>query len=289
MTTINYDQPVEDLIAALSATGHVTHESFTKTSVTIHHNGGVADSHEDVLNTWKTREASAHFDVDVHGNVAQYVDVHEYAWATGNTQGNESSISIETADAAGAPSWGTSDATWKSAARLGAWLFVHVIGQRPSSDNVFPHQHWVSTDCPGPWIMSHFSEILAEMQQQYDAMKGTPSAPATPPSVTHPSMNGAPPISLKIIEMCAREDPAKPQGTTTNANQVIWVQNALVLEGILGANDRRWGRGAFGTMTVAAYATWQRRLGYGGSDADGIPGLTSLSKLGAKWGFHVTA
>lgn len=289
MTTINYDQPVEDLVAALSATGHVTHQSFTKTSVTIHHNGGVANTHQNVLNTWKSREASAHFDVDVYGAVAQYVDVHEYAWATGNTQGNESSISIETADAVGAPSWGTSDVTWKSAARLGAWLFVHVIGQRPSSENVFPHQHWVATDCPGPWIMSHFAEILVEMQEQYDAMKGTPSAPANPPSNPHPSMNGAPPISLKILEMCAHEDPAKPQGQTTNSNQVIWVQNALVLEGILGASDKRWGRGAFGTMTVAAYATWQRRLGYSGSDADGIPGMTSLSKLGAKWGFHVVA
>lgn len=289
MTTINYDQPVEDLIAALSATKHVTHESFTKTSVTIHHNGGVADTHEDVLNTWKTREASAHFDVDVHGNIAQYVDVHEYAWATGNTQGNESSISIETADAAGPPSWGTSDATWKSAARLGAWLFVHVIGQRPSDQNVFPHQHWVSTDCPGPWIMAHFDEILVEMQHQYDAMKGGPSAPPTPPSQTRPSMQGAPPISLKIIEMCAREDPARPQGQTTNSNQVIWVQKALELEGLLGVNDTRWGRGAFGTMTVAAYRNWQVRLGYGGSDADGIPGMTSLSKLGVKWGFHVVA
>lgn len=289
MTTIAYDQPIEDLVSALSATGHVTHQSFTKTSVTIHHNGGVADTHEDVLNTWRTREASAHFDVDVHGAIAQYADVHEYAWATGNTQGNESSISIEMADAVGSPSWEIADATWKSAARLAAWLFHHVIGARPSSENVFPHKHWVSDDCPGPWALAHFDEIIAEMQHQYDLMAGTPSVPSSPPSQPKPSMQGAPDISLKIIEMCAREDPAKPQGVTTNANQVIWVQKALELEGLLGVNDTRWGRGAFGTMTVAAYKTWQQRLGYSGSDADGIPGMTSLSKLGAKWGFHVVA
>src|SRR4051812_28409013 len=99
MTTINYDQPVKDLVDALSATKHVTHQSFKKTSVTLHHNGGVANSHEDVLNTWKSREASAHFDVDVHGGVAQYVKVDEYAWAVGNESGNESTISIEMADA----------------------------------------------------------------------------------------------------------------------------------------------------------------------------------------------
>jgi hypothetical protein len=290
MTTISYDQPIEDLIDALSATGHVTHESFKKTSVTIHHNGGINNSHEDVLNTWKTREASAHFDVDVNGAVAQYVKVDEYAWATGNTQGNESSISIEMSDA---PNWVIADPTWKAAARLAAWLFVHVIGERPSSSNVFPHQHWVATDCPGSWVMSNFPTIIGEMQKQYDHMTGspTPAPPPPPPPVppTNLSMAGAPPISLKILQMCAREDPAKPQGQTTNSNQVIWVQKALELEGILGVNDRRWGRGAFGTMTVSAYATWQRRLGYGGSDADGIPGLSSLSKLGNKWGFKVVA
>jgi hypothetical protein len=138
--------------------------------------------------------------------------------------------------------------------------------------------------------MSHWVEIIVEIQHQYDLMAGAPSVPAPPPGPTpqpKPSMQGAPPISLKIVQMCAREDPAKPQGQTTNYNQVIWVQKALELEGILGENDPRWGRGAFGSMTVAAYATWQRRLGYGGSDADGIPGMTSLSKLGAKYGFRV--
>jgi hypothetical protein len=289
LTTINYDQPIEDLVNALSATGHVTHQSFKKTSVTFHHNGGVANTHGDVLNTWRTREASAHFDVDVHGAIAQYVDVHEYAWATGNTDGNEESISIEMADAN--PSWEIAEATWKSAARLAAWLFVHVIGERPSADNIFPHQHWVSTDCPGPWVMSHFSQIVEEVQVQYNNLlappgPSTPSSPPPPPP-QRPTVGNAPPIQLHIIQMCAHEDPAKPQGKTTNSEQVIWVQKALVLEGLLSNTDPRWGRGAFGTMTVAAYAGWQRRLGYGGSDADGIPGMTSLSKLGAKWGFRV--
>lgn len=291
MTTIGYDQPVQDLVDALSASGHVTHESFKKTSVTLHHNGGVADSHEDVLNTWKTRPASAHFDVDVHGAIAQYVKVDEYAWAVGNTNGNETSISIEMADAVGSPSWEVADATWKSAARLAAWLFAHVIGARPSTSNVFPHQHWVADDCPGPWVMNRFNVIISEMQAQYDHFVGsTPPPPPPPPPVPKPGpIVGAPPISLHILAMCAHEDPSKAQGQTTNSNQVIWVQRALVLEGLLIDSDKRWGRGAFGSMTVTAYAGWQRRLGYSGGDADGIPGQTSLSKLGAKWGFHVVA
>lgn len=114
------------------------------------------------------------------------------------------------------------------------------------------------------------------------------SAPAN--SGPQPQMlHGAPSISLRILQMCAREDPRKRQGRTTNANQVTWVQDALVLEGLLSASDTRWGRGAFGSVTVAAYAAWQRRLGYSGRNADGIPGLASLSELGEKWGFRVVA
>jgi hypothetical protein len=47
--------------------------------------------------------------------------------------------------------------------------------------------------------------------------------------------------------------------------------------------------GSFGSLTVNAYARWQKRLGYSGTAADGIPGMTSLKKLGAKHGFDVVA
>jgi len=280
LTTVNYDQPVKDLIAQLSATGHVTHESFRKTSVTLHHNDGVANSHEAVLETWKTRPASAHFDVDVTGAIAQYVKVDEYAWATGNTQGNESSISIEMADSNS--SFVIAPATWLSAARLAAWLFVNVIHARPDASNVFPHQRWTSTDCPGPWVMSNWNTILGEIQRQYDAFIGHP---APPPPAPAPSAT----VSLHIVQMCAHEDPAKPQGKTTNSANVDPVQRALVAEGLLHDSDTSWGRGAFGSMTVTAYKHWQERLGYTVSDADGIPGMTSLTKLGNKHGFHVVA
>ena len=43
-------------------------------------------------------------------------------------------------------------------------------------------------------------------------------------------------------------------------------------------------------MTVNAYSRYQQSLGYSGSDADGVPGLTSLTKLGKDTGlFSVVA
>ncbi len=38
--------------------------------------------------------------------------------------------------------------------------------------------------------------------------------------------------------------------------------------------------GVFGENTRSAYATWQRKLGFRGQDADGVPGEESLAKLG---------
>jgi hypothetical protein len=65
------------------------------------------------------------------------------------------------------------------------------------------------------------------------------------------------------------------------------IEAALVKEGLLG--KKYAGDGSFGTTTKDAYAKWQRRLGYSGTAADGIPGMTSLKKLGAKHGFDVVA
>lgn len=67
-------------------------------------------------------------------------------------------------------------------------------------------------------------------------------------------------------------------------NEILIVQKALSSEVGL---DYSGGPGTFGPRTKSAYAKWQRKLGYSGSDADGAPGKTSLSALGRKHGFSV--
>lgn len=174
---IDYDRPVKDYIADLSRTGHVTHSSHKKTSVTLHHNAGVNISHAGILGIWKSRPASAHFDVDKSGNVAQFVKVDEYAWAVGDASGNSSSISIEMANSHGASTWDVSETTWKAAARLAGWLFAHVIKAKPTKSNLLPHHHWSSTACPGPFVDKHFAEILKEVVSAYNEFTG--DKPAT--------------------------------------------------------------------------------------------------------------
>jgi hypothetical protein len=70
----------------------------------------------------------------------------------------------------------------------------------------------------------------------------------------------------------------------TKHGAVLVIQRALAAEVGL---DFSSGPGVPGPLTRAAYEKWQRKLGFRGADADGIPGYTSLRRLGAKHGFGV--
>ena len=180
MTTIPYDRPIKDFIKQLDLTGHVTHTAYEKDSVTLHHNGGRL-SLEGILEVWKVRPASAHFQSDAIGALGQYVRVQEYAWAVGNTLGNQRTISIEMANSTLAPTWRVADATWQSAARLAGWLFANVVRNRPrpTANNLHVHHFWKSTDCAGPYIDSIYPRILKEAQTWYDFF----TKPASPGDV----------------------------------------------------------------------------------------------------------
>ena len=45
--------------------------------------------------------------------------------------------------------------------------------------------------------------------------------------------------------------------------------------------------GIWTTKTTRFYSIWQQALGYKGKDADGIPGLSSLSKLVARGNYYL--
>ncbi|MGG7572983.1 peptidoglycan DD-metalloendopeptidase family protein [Streptomyces sirii] len=87
-----------------------------------------------------------------------------------------------------------------------------------------------------------------------------------------PSVQRAEVVSLSDVHPGARN------------GSVLTVQEAL--EKAVGL-DYSSAPGTFGPRTKEAYAKWQRHLGYTGSAADGVPGRTSLKKLGAEYGFKV--
>jgi hypothetical protein len=108
---------------------------------------------------------------------------------------------------------------------------------------------------------------------------------AAPASAMRPAPEGGgqslPRVSMEAVLKAAQLDPARPgTGTTAGAKRsVLLVERALAKKGLL-ANTRV--DGSFGSSTIAAYSAWQRKLGYSGIDANGLPGKTSLTRLGKK-------
>ncbi|MFF7947032.1 N-acetylmuramoyl-L-alanine amidase [Streptomyces griseorubiginosus] len=111
----------------------------------------------------------------------------------------------------------------------------------------------------------------------------------TPGGVVAPKPTPSKPrVDLSRLVTAARTDPGARQGHVTYMAGTNLTEVALVQVGYLSKSYA--GDGSFGTRTVDAYARWQRHLGYSGTAADGIPGRTSLAKLGDRTGlFTVVA
>lgn len=92
-----------------------------------------------------------------------------------------------------------------------------------------------------------------------------------------------PKVDLSQLVAAAKSNPSS-SGQPVTYSGVKTVEAALVDEGLL---SKSYLDGHYGTTTVEAYRKWQQRCGYTGSDADGIPGKSSLTRLGDKHGFTV--
>ncbi|MCT9144570.1 LysM peptidoglycan-binding domain-containing protein [Streptomyces violarus] len=100
-----------------------------------------------------------------------------------------------------------------------------------------------------------------------------------------PASTAARVVSLAKIVAAFKAD-APRKGTPVSYEPTRYVEQALVAEGLLAA---QYADGHAGTATRSAYTLYQQRLGYRGADADGLPGTTSLKRLGDRHGFTVVA
>ncbi|SDD85851.1 peptidoglycan-binding protein [Glycomyces harbinensis] len=94
-------------------------------------------------------------------------------------------------------------------------------------------------------------------------------------------------VDMELTVVAAMVDPPRTgTGITLTAGpSVTAVEGALRDKGFLGGSLVD---GHYGTSTITAYSAWQKSLGYTGLDANGLPGPTSLTKLGEAEGFTVT-
>lgn len=103
-----------------------------------------------------------------------------------------------------------------------------------------------------------------------------PSAWSSPPAgaVALPSVNMAAAVKAAQIDARRADDALTPGARSS----VLLVEQALQAKHLL---DKQWVDGYFGTQTVGAYTRYQKSLGFTGLGANGLPGKTSLTELGA--------
>lgn len=144
--------------------------------VVIHYNMGDL-SIDGCYDTWQTRAASAHYQVQSDGIIGQLVWDANTAWHAGNWDANCRSIGIEHANRGDS----VTDECIESGSHLVAALCLcYKLGRPAWGTNVFPHNHFSSTDCPGPLRegTSYHDRYMQRAGEWYDAMaSGTEPGP----------------------------------------------------------------------------------------------------------------
>ena len=156
-------------------------------------------------------------------------------------------------------------------------------------DRVIRHKDWTDGGIDGvPWLPTRGRKV--DVRYSLDAIRA-----ATRSYMKQLAAMGTPPVQppakpvvylSHILEAIKKDQPA-PTGHTTHKSEVLTVEKALNKQGLLAS---AYVDGSAGTVSFgdgSAYQKWQVQCGYHGKDADGIPGMESLSRLGRKYGFTV--
>lgn len=175
---MDWDNCIAD-VEMLLDTHYTAGRSGSIKYIVLHHNAGNLTV-EDCHRVWQTREASAHYQVDINGLIGQLVNDWDTAWHAGDA--NPWSIGIEHANNNSDP-WTISDATLEAGAHLVAALCKkYELGRPEWLHNVYPHSYFMATACPGEIAGSQNAAYMERAQYWYDVMMGGESASTPAPN-----------------------------------------------------------------------------------------------------------
>nr|DAX43833.1 MAG TPA: N acetylmuramoyl L alanine amidase endolysin [Caudoviricetes sp.] len=141
---------------------------FALDRVVIHHNAGKAMTHIGVYGAFTNNGTSAHYNVDINGDICQFVYDSDTAWHCPGV--NKKSIGIEHANSSGAEGgWDVGDETLDAGAHLTAAICrAYGLGRPEWRSNVFPHSDFYSTACPASLRDKYAGEYIEKAQEYYD-------------------------------------------------------------------------------------------------------------------------
>ncbi|RLP08919.1 N-acetylmuramoyl-L-alanine amidase [Propionibacterium australiense] len=244
--------------------------------VVLHHNAGRLTI-DQCYNTWQTREASAHYQVEHGGRIGQLVNDSDTAWHAGDWETNLTSIGIEHANERTAPDWTISDATLDAGAHLVAAICRYYgLGRPQWQKNVFGHRDFSSTSCPGALYDRQIGEYMRRAQAYYDGQNpGTVStATAKPASGGKPALPANYPLPWPLPQghyYGPVDGPEDSHGGYYAAErpQVRAIQQALIACGYVpGITDTSssWADGVWEQPTTDAVVRFQRDMRPTGTD-----------------------
>ncbi|MEU9606146.1 N-acetylmuramoyl-L-alanine amidase [Streptomyces sp. NPDC048057] len=254
--------------------------------VKIHYEGTavstkLADDHQLCLAEWKNirrahladktqgySDVAYNYAACVHGYLLEGRGLRRRTGANGNAQLNRDHFAIVALI-------GSKGLTQPTDALLHALRDgIELLREHGAGLEVRGHRDGYATACPG-------DALYDWVERGAPRPGGSDPVPPAKPGTRPPAK---PVVDLSRLIAAAKSDPPR-RGTPVSYYGTKTVETALVAEKLLA---RELADGHYGTATVRAYAAWQRRCGYAGKDADGIPGAESLKKLGAKRGFTIT-
>ena len=251
------------------------------TGFTIHHNAGV-DSYGEATNP--RREVSAHYWITNSGEILPQIDETMRAWTTGHAKypaGAASDHRNVTVEVSNSPegvrngTWAISDAARNSLEKLIADVFRrNNLGQvrRGKEAGVAVHRDFVSTSCPGPWVMERLNSIIANAERIRNGSASRPPKP-TPPT-TSPGLPSTGNSDKSINEM-AREVIEGRHGTGHLNRRKSLKVSSEVYEKVRAEVNR-----ILGIKTVAAAPTFPTGIGPGRNKPSAVTLQRQLKRAG---------
>lgn len=218
---------------------------------------GTLEGSESWFNNSKA-QASSHFGTGKDGELRQWVDTKDRAWA--QSAGNTTYLSIENEGYAGDE---LTDKQLESVAQTFAWVVKeygvpYAVANKPGDKGLAYHgmggAAWGGhTGCPGP-------KIVAQRQKIIDRARAINGVVTPKPKPVYAPFPGASFFRL------GRKSPL-----------ITAMGKRLVAEGYKGYKS---GPGPeFTRADMAAYSWWQKKRGFSGKSADGIPGKQTWDAL----------
>ena len=140
--------------------------------ITLHHMASIMTAEQCGKAFQGTRKASAHYGVGKDGEIDQYVDEKNTAWANANWDSNCRAVTIEASNDSTGGDWHIGDNTLNSLIKLVADIAKrNNLGKLVKGKNLTWHRMYCATTCPGEYMLSKIDYIIEEANKINEAQE----------------------------------------------------------------------------------------------------------------------